>query len=105
MKNRTDITATIYDKKGRKLSIAKNSYEKTHPIQARYARRVGEEYKQYLHAEIRAIIKALKKGVPYKIKIERYGKGGEPRDAMPCPICQLAIREAGIKFIEYTIGD
>lgn len=102
MKNKADITATVYDRKGNVLAKAQNSYVKTHPIQAKYARIVGEEHKQYLHAEVHAIIKALKVGIPYKIKIERYGRMGEPRLAKPCPICEMAIQSAGIKIVEYT---
>ena len=49
------------------------------------------------------IIKAQKFGEPYKILIERYNSEGEPVLAKPCEICQLAIKEAGIKRIEYTI--
>lgn len=56
----------------------------------------------YLHAEVAAIIKALKVGTPHKIMIERYGKDGSPMLAKPCAMCEIAIREAGIHFVEYT---
>jgi len=98
-----ELKATIYDKRGRILSVAFNSYLKSHPKMAEFARRVGLDHKQYLHAEIAALIKC-KRGVPYKIKIERYDKRGNPKLAAPCPVCQLAIMESGIKFIEYTVG-
>lgn len=96
------IRATIYDKKGKILAMGENSYKKTHPLQAQYAAAVGENYKIYLHAEISALVKC--RGKPYKIKIERYDKSGNPKNAKPCPICELAIKEAGISVIEYTIG-
>jgi len=97
------ITATVYNKRGHVLAVAKNSYEKTHPMQAMYAAQCGGEYvhKQYLHAEIAALIKC--RGIPYKIKVERYSSNGQPRNAKPCPICELAIKEAGVKFVEYTV--
>ena len=95
------ITATIFDKKGKIISFSENSYTKTHPKQAHYANRVGLHHKTFLHAEIAALVKCRKQG--YKIKIERYGKKGQPLNARPCPICELAIKEAGIKFVEYTI--
>ena len=98
------LTATVYDKRGRILAVRKNDYQKTHPEQARLANAVGLCHKVYLHAEIAAIIKAQRAGVPYKIKIERYNHKGLPAMAAPCPICQLAIKEAGIKFVEYTMG-
>lgn len=66
-----------------------------------YAARVGQHKKIYLHAEIAALVKC--RGIPYKIVIERFGSNGEPRNASPCPICSLAIKEAGIKIIEHTI--
>lgn len=99
---RQSITATITDKRGRVLSIGHNSYEKSHPKQAHYAARMGEPYKFFLHAEIAALVKC--RGKPYKIMIERKDKAGNNRLAKPCGICELAIKEAGIKFVEYTVG-
>lgn len=97
------ITATAYDKQGRKLSVGQNDYSRTHPIQAELAARVGLHEKQMLHAEVMCIIRARSNQI-YKIKIERYDSKGNPKLAKPCPICELAIKEAGIKFVEYTIG-
>lgn len=98
------IKATVYNKRGKILSVAYNNYDKTHPEQARLAAKVGEPERVYLHAEVAAIIKAMKVGHPFKIKIERYNKAGKPALAEPCPICKLAIYEANIKFVEYSIG-
>ncbi len=99
-----DVVATVYDKRGKVLACCHNSYTKTHPIQAHYAKMAGGRFveKIYLHAEIAAIIKAKGEGDAYKIKIERYSKDGSPRNAKPCPVCELAIKEAGISFVEYT---
>ena len=99
-----EITATIFDKKGKILAKAKNSYSKTHPFQAKMAQKVGKPEKVFLHAEIHAIIKALKTGKqPYKILVERYHRDGTPALAEPCEVCKMAIKEAGISKIEYTI--
>lgn len=104
MKTRFKIKATIYDKKGRVLAVGKNSYVKTHPTMKTLAQKCHLQYKEYLHAEIDAIIKCSKKGgVPYKIFIERYDSFGKPRNAAPCPICCLAIKKVGIKLIAYTV--
>ena len=100
---RPQIKATILDKKGKILAVGHNSYEKTSPIQAEFSRRVNQPGRIYLHAEISALIK-IRHGIPYKILIERYDSAGNPKIAAPCPICALAIREAGIERIEYTIG-
>ena len=98
------LKATVYDRKGRVLSVGYNDYRKTHPTQKLHAIRAGLPEKEYLHSEMIAIIRALKTGVPYKIKVERYGKTGNPLNAEPCPICKLMIKESGIKFVEHTVG-
>ena len=97
------IKATIYDRKGQIVSQAENSYKKTHPLQAMYASQCGEPYKVYLHAEIAALVKAKGKG--YKIHVERHSKAGMPLLAQPCPICMLAIKEAGIKVVSFTLQE
>lgn len=102
MSNKRNILATTFDKRGRVISKASNSYIKTHTLQASYASKVGTDYKIYLHAEVLAIIRAKGRQI-YKIRIERYTKDNLPALAKPCPICELAIKEAGIKFVEYTI--
>lgn len=95
-----NIKATVYDKRGRVLSIGYNSYIKTHPLMKKIGMKVGLPKKEYLHAEISALIKCREE--PYRIVIERYGKDGKPLLAKPCPICQMAIIEKGIKVVEYT---
>lgn len=95
------ILAKCYDKRGKLLSTAFNSYKRTHPVQKYFAQRVGLEYKEYLHAEIAAILKAKDKKI-YRISVERYGKDGQPLLAKPCPICQEAIKAYGIQVVEYT---
>lgn len=96
------LTATVYDKKGRVLSIGHNSYTKTHPRQAKLAGMVGQSGRNFMHAEIAALVR-VKHGVPYKIKITRFNNAGESKLAKPCEICALAIKLAGIKFIEYSV--
>lgn len=99
---RFSVTAIIYDKKGRVLSIGKNSYIKTHPLQAHYARRAGEPYKVFLHAEIHAITRCAELEKAHKISIFRYREDGSPAKAEPCNICQQAIFKTGIKIVEHT---
>lgn len=97
-----NITALIYDKRGRLISIGKNSYVKTHPMQAKFANQVGLEHKQFLHAEIAALVRLKDWSKAHKIVVTRYGKNGEPVLAKPCPVCERAINQAGIKHIEHT---
>lgn len=101
-KKRFDITAIIYDRKGRVLSIGKNSYTKTHPYQAACAKKTGLPEKIFLHAEIHAIIKCQHLKRAHKIVVFRYDENGNPKNAQPCPVCAEAIRLSGIKNIEHT---
>jgi tRNA(Arg) A34 adenosine deaminase TadA len=102
MKKKFSITAVIFDKRGRVLSVGKNSYVKTHPLQAEYARRAGEPEKVFLHAEISAIVRCVDLDKAHKIVIFRYTEAGSPADARPCKICQHAIKMAGINIVEHT---
>lgn len=99
---RFSVTAIIYDKKGNVLSVGKNSYVKTHPLQAHYARRAGEPQKTYLHAEIDAIIRLKKTKGAKTISVFRFTEDGSPAMAKPCKICMQAIKAAGIDTIEHT---
>ncbi len=102
MSIKQNITAMIFDKKGRILSIGKNSYVKTHPLQAEYAKKVGDPNKIYLHAEVAAIIRCRDLSKAYKIVITRVNVNGEFVLAKPCSICMRAIKESGITVIEHT---
>lgn len=96
------ITAVIYDKRGRVLSIGQNSYVKTHPLQAKFAKQVGLDKKVFLHAEISAIVKCPDITRARRIFISRWNKHGQPLYAKPCPICESAIKAAGIEIVDYT---
>jgi deoxycytidylate deaminase len=98
-----NITAIIYDKRGRVLSIGKNSYIKTHPLQNKYCKEAKLDYhKVFLHAEVAAIVRCRHIEKAYKIVITRFNKKGVPVNCKPCAACQLAIAYAGIKVIEHT---
>jgi deoxycytidylate deaminase len=97
-----NITAFAYDKKGRLLSVGRNSYVKTHPLQARMAKEVGEDYKIYLHAEVAALVKVKNWTRVDKLVVTRYNKNGEPMIAKPCRVCQRVIKFAGINTVEHT---
>ena len=101
-KQRFDITAFIYDKRGRVLSVCKKSYVKTHPLQNHHACKVGLPDKQFLHAEIHAIARCKSLHKAHRIVVMRYDRSGNPKNAKPCPVCQSAIESSGIKVVEYT---
>lgn len=101
-KKRQELTAIIYDKKGMPLSIGRNNYFKTHTYQAKIAKEVGLPEKEYVHAEIDAILRLRNPEKAYKILVTRFGASGQELTAKPCPVCQRAIELANIKIIEYT---
>lgn len=100
--NKHAITATIYDRKGRVLSIGQNNYLKTHPLQAEHAAKVGEPYKIFIHAEVSAITRCSDLSKAYRILITRYDRSGRPALAQPCAICVSAIKATRIKIIQHT---
>lgn len=101
--NKPHLTAIVYDKRGRILSIGRNSWTKTHPAQARAAAKVGEPYKVYLHAEVDAIVRLsdIEKEKAYKMVVMRYNANGKPMNAKPCKVCQLVLSKFNLK-IEHT---
>lgn len=101
-KKRFSVKATVYDKRGRVLTVGENSYSKTHPLQAKYAVSVGLDDKIFLHAEISALSKLKRYHKPYKIVVERYLADGTTALAKPCPVCHAAIESHGIAIVEYT---
>lgn len=102
--HRYEITASCYDRKGNLLSIASNSYKKSHPLQSYFAKQVGKDPCIYLHAEIAAILKAKKKQIQL-IKICRIDMAGRLRLARPCPICVEAIKAFGIEEVQYSTNE
>ena len=99
-KRRFSITALAYDRKGRLLSAGTNSYIKTHPLQAKYAKLSKRPQAIYMHAEIAALIKA--RGKIHKMVVTRFDTMGNPVNAKPCPACTLALKDYGVKVIEHT---
>ena len=101
MMKRYTIVAKCYDKKGKLLSTATNNYKKTHPLQQHFAKLAGEPYRDKLHAEILALIRAKDKKV-HRITIERFDAEGKPALAAPCKTCTCAIEAFGVKYIQHT---
>ena len=95
-----NLTAFAYNKRGKLLSIGKNSYVKSHPIQARFAKRSGQPQKIYLHAEIDALIKARTK--VYRLVVVRIKADGNYGSAKPCAVCQQAISFFDVASVEHS---
>lgn len=100
MSKKYEITALAYDRRGRLLSVGRNSYVRTHPLQAKYSRQAGRPQAVYLHAELAALVKA--RAPVHRLVIMRYHINGQPALAKPCPACQLAIKEFNVKIVEHT---
>lgn len=96
------VSAIITDRKNKILSIGSNSYCRTHPLQQKYAKMVGQDERIFLHAEISAIVNLRYGTKPYSIYIARVNKKGESLFSKPCPICSLALKDIGIQKIFYT---
>ena len=96
-----NITAILYDKRGRVLSVGKNSYIKTHPMMARASSAVGQPFRVYLHAEIAALIRLKDWDKAYKMVITRFNKLGQPVAAAPCICCQHILKQTSI-LVEHT---
>jgi tRNA(Arg) A34 adenosine deaminase TadA len=94
------VGAVITDKRGQVIASANNRMTKTHPIQAYYAQRADACEKIYLHAEIAALIRC--KTEPYTVYVGRVLKDGSAGTSRPCEVCQLAIKEAGTRYIVYV---
>ena len=86
--------------KNKVVVAATNLETKSHPLQAKFAERVGLKEKIYLHAEIAALVKC-REDVD-TIIVARVNPQGKLRMARPCPICELALKEAGITHVHYT---
>jgi len=97
---RFEITALAYARNGRLLAVGRNSYYKTHPLQAKLAKKASKPLCVYLHAEIDALIKARQP--VYKLVVTRFNSKGAPVSAKPCSICQLAIQHFKVKKVEHT---
>ena len=80
--------------KNRVVATATNLDKKTHPLQAKLAERVGLHQKIYLHSEIAALVKCREECDT--IIVARVNSQNKLRNAKPCPICSMALKEAGI---------
>ena len=98
------VAAIVTDKRGRILAARTNCYTKTHPLQKEYAVMSGNPHRQCLHAELATIIAGQRIGKIHSIYVARSSKAGYHLPSKPCPVCQIAIREAGIENV-YYVGD
>lgn len=77
-------------RKGKVVGVGFNSYSKSHAKQRRFARIAQQPKKEYLHAEVAALLHCSV--IPDKLYVVRLNRSGEPCLAKPCPVCSIAIR-------------
>lgn len=100
-----EITAIIKDRKGRVLSIGKNSYIKTHPMMIKLANKIGEfnSKRPFIHAEIDAINKCRKLDKAHSIEVYRYSETLQRYvSSKPCEICHSGLTKTPIKYMSYV---
>ena len=90
-------------KKSKVIATAVNLEKKSHPLQAKLAKRVGLCEKIYLHAEVSALIKAREDADT--IVVARVDNQGRLRNSKPCPICSFALEQEGVSNIYYTTNE
>ena len=92
------------------VAVGWNS-DKTNPIQKKYSihRRFDPElYRCPLHAEMMACLNLKKTSYPAEdciLFVARKYKNGKVALSKPCPACENAIRDMGIKTVYYTISE
>ncbi len=103
LRQKYNLIAFIKDRKGKILSIGKNSYIKTHPMMYKIALSNGDldPKKIFIHAEIDAIIKCKHLDIAYSLEVYRVSKSGKYLSSKPCPICMSGIKSSPIKKIGY----
>jgi hypothetical protein len=100
MTKKYDHTALAYNKRGKLIAVAKNSYVKTHPLQAKFGKESGKPNAIYLHAELAVLIKAREP--VHRLVVLRFDSKGTPANSAPCASCQLAIKHYGVRHVEHS---
>lgn len=100
MSKKYDHTALAYNKRGKLIAVAKNSYTKTHPLQAKFGKQSGKPNAIYLHAELAVLIKSREP--VHRLVVLRFDSKGRPANSAPCASCQVAIKYYGVKHVEHT---
>lgn len=97
------LVGAILLNKNRVVTTATNLERKSHPLQAKFAERVGLKEKIFLHAEIAALVKCREECDT--IIVARVNSQNKLRNSRPCPICSLALKQAGVSKVHYSTND
>lgn len=105
MKKRFELIATAFDAKRKVIGSGVNDYNKSHPLMKMYALKAKESCaKIKKHAELSALLSAGNK-IVHSMLVQRFDSLGNPALAMPCPTCQVLLKDFGVKFVEFTSPD
>ena len=86
------VYSVATDKRGNYLGESLNTYILTHPTMKKWSLRCGQHGKEYLHSEVKTLIKSAKSGRKVTdLYIARVDKQGNIKDGKPCVICQAMI--------------
>ena len=97
------LVGAVLLNKNRVVTTATNLERKSHPLQAKFAERVGLKEKIFLHAEIAALVKCREECDT--IIVARVNSQNKLRNSRPCPICSLALKQAGVSKVHYSTND
>jgi deoxycytidylate deaminase len=104
MKKRYVIIASSYDKRNRLIHSCTNSYTDSSSIMRYYAFKAGYPKRVYNHAEVICLyhsIVRMKQKVD-KLLVVRMDSNGNYKDCRPCEVCQLALKDFGIRTVLYS---
>lgn len=102
-KKRYCITASAFDKRGRLIASANNSYKDSCSLMRYYAMKTGNFQRVFNHAEVHCLAKAMKMNkVVDTLVIVRYDCSGRMKDSRPCEICQEAISDFKVRKVIYS---
>jgi tRNA(Arg) A34 adenosine deaminase TadA len=97
------LVGAVLLNKNRVVTTATNLERKSHPLQAKFAERVGLKEKIFLHAEIAALVKCREECDT--IIVARVNNQNKLRNSRPCPICSLALKQAGVSKVYYSTNE
>lgn len=104
-RQRYNLVATCFDKKGNVIGTGVNEYHRSHPLMKFFAEKAGEsEHKILKHAELSAVLASGKEDID-SILVQRFSKDGSMANAMPCKTCQGMLKAFGVRLVKYTHED
>lgn len=98
--------AVVLSKKGELLGEGANSFTKSHPVQANFSSKAGKEDSVFLHAEMSALIRcstSRKVKDIHTLVVVRVDKKGDMCNSCPCRVCQMAMKEFGVKNVLFSV--